>query len=186
MALSNLDRELIQHCLEGKSGAWKRFVDRNVGLISHVVRQCLTSRNLHSNAQDVEDLIADVFALLVKNDFNALRRFKGNSALPTYLTVITRRVVMHKISRPRYRNRLQSIDRVPEPEAPSEFLATAETREQIETAMANLSGSDADLIRLFHLEGKSYREISHHLGVPENSIGPMLSRARSRIRQGNQ
>lgn len=42
---------------------------------------------------------------------------------------------------------------------------------------------EADVIRQFHLEGKSYREISASLGIPENSIGPTLSRALDRMRQ---
>jgi RNA polymerase sigma-70 factor (ECF subfamily) len=35
---------------------------------------------------------------------------------------------------------------------------------------------------MFHLEGKSYLDIGHHIGMPENSVGPMLSRARAKIR----
>ena len=41
---------------------------------------------------------------------------------------------------------------------------------------------DAKIVRQYHLEGRSYREISAGLGVPENSIGPTLSRARARLR----
>jgi RNA polymerase sigma-70 factor, ECF subfamily len=37
-------------------------------------------------------------------------------------------------------------------------------------------------VQQFHLEGRSYREISSRLGVPENSIGPTLSRARAKLR----
>jgi RNA polymerase sigma-70 factor (ECF subfamily) len=36
---------------------------------------------------------------------------------------------------------------------------------------------------MYHLEGKSYREISSVIGMPENSIGPMLSRARAKMRR---
>ena len=38
-------------------------------------------------------------------------------------------------------------------------------------------------MRLYHLEGKSYQEISDRMGMPENSVGPTLSRARRKIRQ---
>ncbi len=34
----------------------------------------------------------------------------------------------------------------------------------------------------FHLEGRSYREISAILGIPENTIGPTLTRASERLR----
>jgi RNA polymerase sigma-70 factor (ECF subfamily) len=39
------------------------------------------------------------------------------------------------------------------------------------------------VVRLFHLEGKSYQEISTAVGMPENSIGPILSRARDKLRR---
>jgi RNA polymerase sigma-70 factor (ECF subfamily) len=36
---------------------------------------------------------------------------------------------------------------------------------------------------MYHLEGKSYQEISAAIGMPENSIGPILSRAREKMRR---
>ena len=45
-----------------------------------------------------------------------------------------------------------------------------------------LASADAEIVRQFHLQGKSYREISESLGIPENTIGPTLSRARERLR----
>jgi RNA polymerase sigma-70 factor (ECF subfamily) len=38
-------------------------------------------------------------------------------------------------------------------------------------------------VRLYHLEGRSYQEISSTVGMPENSVGPMLSRAREKMRK---
>jgi RNA polymerase sigma-70 factor (ECF subfamily) len=46
-----------------------------------------------------------------------------------------------------------------------------------------LPREEAEVVRLYHLEGKSYHEISAHVGIPENSIGPTLSRARARMRR---
>ena len=56
-------------------------------------------------------------------------------------------------------------------------------REQVERLLDELQGDEADIVRLFHLEGKSYHEISRQTGVPENSIGPALSRARAKLRR---
>jgi len=46
----------------------------------------------------------------------------------------------------------------------------------------DLPPKDADVVRAYHLEGRSYREISTKLGIPENSIGPTLTRARDRLK----
>jgi len=37
------------------------------------------------------------------------------------------------------------------------------------------------VVKLFYLEGRSYEEISTHLNVPINSIGPILTRARKKL-----
>ena len=44
-------------------------------------------------------------------------------------------------------------------------------------------GTEAQVVRMYHLEGKNYYEISVAVGLSENSIGPMLSRARNKMRQ---
>jgi RNA polymerase sigma-70 factor (ECF subfamily) len=54
--------------------------------------------------------------------------------------------------------------------------------EELHASIQLLSDNEAAAVRMFHLEGKSYLEIGHHIGMPENSVGPMLSRARAKIR----
>jgi RNA polymerase sigma-70 factor (ECF subfamily) len=56
-------------------------------------------------------------------------------------------------------------------------------REEAQRLLDDLHGEEAEIVRLYHLEGKSYQEISSQTGVPENSIGPTLSRARAKLRR---
>ena len=42
---------------------------------------------------------------------------------------------------------------------------------------------ERQVVRMFHIEGKTYDEISTDLGIPRNSIGPILARARGLLRQ---
>ncbi|MCR4413162.1 MAG: sigma-70 family RNA polymerase sigma factor, partial [Thermoguttaceae bacterium] len=58
-----------------------------------------------------------------------------------------------------------------------------ENREEVERLLEELPESEARIVRMHHLEGRSYQEISRALGVPENSIGPVLSRARMKMRR---
>ena len=62
-------------------------------------------------------------------------------------------------------------------------LSRLENQDLVERMMVGLSTSEAQIIRKYHLESQSYREISEALGVPENTIGPALSRAREKLRQ---
>ena len=41
--------------------------------------------------------------------------------------------------------------------------------------IGGLQGTEALVVRMYHLEGKTYQEISTTVGMPENSIGPILS-----------
>ena len=70
-------------------------------------------------------------------------------------------------------------------ESSKELQRVVEDKEEVQRMLEDLPPSEAEIVRQFHLEGKSYREISSQLGIPENSIGPMLSRARLKMRQGN-
>jgi len=56
-------------------------------------------------------------------------------------------------------------------------------QEELDQLLGELRGSEAAVVRLYHLEGKTYQEISRVVGMPENSVGPMLSRARSKLRR---
>src|ERR1700742_977680 len=57
MALSDIDRNLLQRCLARKPRAWEDFVDRFMGLVVHVVNHSAQSRSLRLTSQDREDLV---------------------------------------------------------------------------------------------------------------------------------
>ncbi|MGC3966788.1 MAG: sigma-70 family RNA polymerase sigma factor [Pirellulales bacterium] len=54
--------------------------------------------------------------------------------------------------------------------------------DEVNRLLDGLQDNEARVVRLYHLEGLSYQEISAAVGMPENSIGPTLSRARERMR----
>jgi RNA polymerase sigma-70 factor (ECF subfamily) len=55
-------------------------------------------------------------------------------------------------------------------------------RETLEKSLQKLSNDEARVIRMFHLEGRSYQEISSETGIPSHSLGPFLSRAREKMK----
>ncbi len=182
MALSELDRELLEHCLAGEPLGWQKFVDRFIGLVVHVINHTAQCRSTNLSAADREDLAAEVFLAIVDNDMAVLRHFRGKSSLATYLTVIARRVVVRKLVEGRSAPPLGDMvaQAEAEDEAPEQRISD---REEVGRLLGALQGSEADIVRMYHLEGKSYQEISHTTGMPENSVGPMLSRARAKLRR---
>ena len=183
MALSEIDRELLDSCLNHESRAWKDFVDRFLGLVVHVINHSASSRGFELNGQDREDLSAEVFLAVLKDDYAVLRRFRRESSLATYLTVIARRVVIRQLLKRQYAAPLPD-------EAADDQAAEAEQRisdrDEVERLMHGLEDREAAAVRMYHLEGRSYQEIGSQIGMPANSVGPILSRARARMRQAGQ
>ncbi len=182
MALSELDRDLLDYCLKGEALGWQKFVDRFMGLVIHVINHTAQCRSTNLSAADREDLAAEVFLAIVDNDMAVLRHFRGKSSLATYLTVIARRVVVRKLVEGR--SAVPLGDLVAQAEAEEdEHEQRIDDREEVGRLLGELQGSEADVVRMYHLEGKTYQEISRSVGMPENSVGPMLSRARAKLRR---
>ncbi len=218
MALSDKDRELLARCLSGDESAWSTFVERFMPLVTHVVNYAADCRAIHLSASDREDLIAEIFVVLLDDDMRVLRHFQQRSSLATYLAVVSRRVAMRRIMHPTTR-RLKgkhlfqsgSSNNGPSNNGPAKGHVSPPTthaaraphttnhaepidqhqsveerisnQEQVELMLGGLAESEAKAIRLFHLEGKSYREISLLIGISENTIGPLLSRTRELLRR---
>jgi len=98
---------------------------------------------------------------------------------------VARRVVIHEITRRRMAEALGHVaaqhPSFRQAQAPARELQRIDNREEIQMMLRDLPHGDAEVVKQFHLEGKSYREISTRLGIPENSIGPTLNRARQRL-----
>lgn len=183
MALSDIDRNLLERCLARKPRAWEDFVDRFLGLVVHVVNHSAQCRSMRLSQQDSEDLSAEVFLALVNRDFDVLRRFRGESSLATYLTVVARRVAVRELLKRKTTSSLSETSVPANDNGHSQPEDRISNQEQVSRLLNGLAGKEADVVRKYHLEGKSYQEISSEVGVPENSIGPTLSRARAKMRQ---
>ena len=185
MPLLTIDRQLIDRCLSHQPGAWNDFVDRYMGLIYHVVHHVAHARSVPLTDADVEDIAADIFLEIVDGDYKVLRAFQGTSALPTYLTVISRRVAIRSILQ---RFREQSLGhatahRASLDEESRDAVEPVIAAEEVERMLGHLSERDAQVVRLYHLKYLNYRQIGKQLGIPENSVGPILAKARRSLKK---
>ncbi len=187
VALTNLDRDLLKRCLAHQPGAWNDFVDRFLGLIYHVVHHTAHLRSAPLRAEDTEDMAAEVLLQIVAHDYGVLRQFRGNSSLATYLTVIARRICIHELTR---KNVAREVHPGPEQRDLNEVEADEmprtpglESLEEVEKLLSKLPAREREVVRLYYIEGRSYEEISTELTIPVNSIGPILSRRRKKLRK---
>lgn len=184
MALSDIDRQLMQRCLTRTPHAWEDFVDRFLGLVVHVVTHTAHARSIAVSTHDLEDLASEVFVAILADDYAVLRRFRGQSSLATYLTVVARRVVVKELLKRRIIANAASAEMGEvEDESAGDHEQRVSDHEEVQRLLNELQGDEADIVRLYHLEGKTYDEISRQTGVPENTIGPALSRARAKMRR---
>lgn len=186
MALTDIDRRLLKQCLIRAPRAWEDFIDRFIGLFLHVIQHTANARSVHLSADDTDDLCAEILLVLLQNDFAVLRHFRGKASLATYLTVVARRVVVRELVQ---RKQAEAMGHVAahgnavDAAGGATEVQRIENSDEVKLLLGQLGSSDSEIFRKFHLEGRSYRQISEELGISENSIGPTLTRARDRLRE---
>lgn len=188
MPLTETDRQLINRLLSGSSAGWVDFVDRYAPLVTQVIRHTGHAHSLKLNTDDLDDLTADVFAALLDRDMGAIRGFRGRSSFATYLTVVIRRIALRKLTQRRY---LQAFGHVKAHQAslasgePDSGSRQVDAKDEVDSLMVRLPESMRDVVKLFFLQGQSYKAISRTLGIPFNSIGPTIARAKEMLRQSH-
>jgi RNA polymerase sigma factor (sigma-70 family) len=130
---------------------------------------------------DVEDVVQDVFVAALQN----AGRFKGDSSLWTWMTVITvnrcrshhrRRKVIRRVMGILLARRMEQAD-----PADSASLGDEISRE-VRTAVAALKPVFREAIVLFYLEHKSVAEISRLVRASPATVEVRLHRARKKLR----
>ena len=183
------DRVLVQRMLSGDSSAWQTFVQSHGRLVRSRVADVASTFGRSRDESAIDDATAEVFAALLSNNAAALRAFAGRSSLSTYVAVIATRSATRGFARrrlPLATPESQSLDESAHDNTtgdPVKELIDSEQQQRIRTLIQRLPDRQRDLIRLFHLEGQTYEQISQDLGVPVGSIGPTLRRAEAKLRQ---
>jgi RNA polymerase sigma-70 factor, ECF subfamily len=183
--LRDIDRQLLDRCLRHQPRAWNDFVDRYMGLIYHVIHHVAHARSVVLTDVDIEDIAAEIFLAIVDDDYQVLRNFKGASSLPTYLTVVARRVCVKEVIK-RFREAELGHSTAHRAIVDDESQSEAEpiiAAEEVERMLTDLPEREADVVRLYHLKYLNYRQIGKQLGIPENSVGPILAKARRSLKR---
>lgn len=187
MAEIDPDRRILELCLAQDPAGWREFVERCTGLIVSVVQHTAHCRSVPLTADDLEDLCSEVFLAILANQMGVLKQYRGEAQLSTYLAVIARRVVVKELTRRRMAEALGHVpvhhDALEQAGAEHERI---DNQEIVALMLSGLSEKESAIVRHYHLEGRSYAEISARVGVPENSIGPLLARAREKLRRSGQ
>ena len=171
------DAQLVQQCLRGEGPAWEELVRR------HTRRVFNLCYRFTGNATEAEDLSQEVFLRL----YRTLASYKpAFGAFPTWLTSVTRNLLVDHYRRTRHDRQTDSIDdAMPQVEqkhstarAPDKLAQAAELSAQLQRGLARLSPELRESVILRDLQGLEYNEIQQVLQVPEGTVKSRINRGR--------
>ena len=144
-------------------------------------------RSRITESDGVEDVMQNIALALVRQR-ESLPEIRQIGAW--LYQVAVRQVLMYRRTRGRRRNfedRLAqgaAADTGPsEPLGPVDRVLAAEKQEQVQQAMQSLNELDRQILMLKYTEGWSYRQLSEHLGVKEDTVEYRLMKARKNLRR---
>ena len=178
------ESNLTARCAAGEAQACQELVDEHQRMVYHLALQLL------GNHEDALDLSQDVFLTV----FRSIHRFRGDSALQTW---IYRIVINHVRNRQRWWRRRRRSDQISldavmaehgEPAAPiastspERALDQKELGRQLWRALGRLPFEQRSTVILRELHGMRYAEIAFSLGVTTAAVKSRLARARQTLR----
>ncbi|MCL5283900.1 MAG: sigma-70 family RNA polymerase sigma factor [Armatimonadetes bacterium] len=182
---NELDSEILQRCRQGDRDAFDQLFRRYQQSIYNFAYR------LTGDADEASDITSDAFLRV----FNAINTFRGDASFTTWLFRIVTNVFLDEKKRQRVRAH-SSLDeyqsdvesgyerQVTDPSpTPSEIVESEERSELIQNAINQLPEYQRVMVVLFHIEGKSYEEISHIMQMPIGTVKSRLNRARLALRE---
>jgi RNA polymerase sigma-70 factor (ECF subfamily) len=154
------DGELIARWRAGDERAATLLVERHAGALARYAASL-------GVREDLDELVQDTFV----RAFASLDRFRGESALRTWLFTIERRLLL---DRRRARRRGREEVAIEGADAASEYdaldsLVAGETERKVRAAVARLSPTQREVFTLRVGEGLSYKEIAEAVGTTEGA-----------------
>ena len=178
MSLPLHDNELLAAARGGDQAAFRALVERYQSVVAGVVIGML------GRGDDADDVGQETFIRF----YAALRQFRGDAALGTYLRRIAMNLSLNAIKRRRrLRWRFLSRDE-PSPalfEPPVEAYdpEAGERRDVVRWAIAQLNETHRSVVVLRLLEERSTNEVAEVLQLPAGTVMSRLSRGMSELRR---
>ncbi len=129
------------------------------------------------------DRMDDVLQEAYVRAFRALPRFRGDSALGTWLYRIVYNVALDELSRVSRAAELPLDDTDERRDPGGDVAGSVALRDSLEQALRRLAPEDRAAVLLVDAQGFDYRSAGEVLGVPEGTVASRLNRARAALRR---
>lgn len=188
---SRAEQALVARCIGREADAWRQMIAQFGALVAHAARTTLHRVLKTVDPHQVDEATQAIWAALVEDDHRRLKSFAGQSALSTWLTVLsTRRTLdfirteMRKGSLKHVHLEQEDADLVKDlrdPASPDDAFAGEEAAQLFE-AMERLATEDRLILKMYYLDGLSYRSIARAMRVAPNTVSSYLFRAREKLK----
>jgi len=178
---------LVRRCIAGDSAAWEELVERHHRRVYNICYRFAGS------ASDAEDLTQEVFIKI----YRTLASYDvERGAFTTWLTTITRNLLVDHFRKTKQERRTDSLDAIPAEEAdatplseripdhapgPEAKARSRETGEAVHEALQRLSPELRETVILRDLQDMDYRDIATVLKVPEGTVKSRINRGRAEL-----
>ncbi|HEV3028592.1 MAG TPA: sigma-70 family RNA polymerase sigma factor [Planctomycetota bacterium] len=180
--MSTDDRDLVRRCVAGEQGSWDEFVRRTRSAILRGATVALRKFRV-VDKDSIENVHQQVYLELLRDGSRTLRSFRAESDLEGWVAVIAMRTGYRLMRQRQPEAPLPNLLPAAPTPAPGEKAERAELLNQLDAAFRKLDPREAALLRLSYYEKMSYQEIAAALGLPMNSVSPLLIRAKDRLKK---
>lgn len=189
---SDAERELVRRCVRGDATGWNDMIQQYGALVAHAARTTLTRVLKNVDPNQVDEAAQAVWTALCEDGCRRLKSFASQSALSTWLTVLaTRKTLdfirteMRKGSMRHVQLESEDADLLGDLQDTHTALRTAgdEDLQVLHDALERLPGEDRLILKMYYLDGLSYRTIAQTLRVAPNTVSSYIFRAREKLKQ---
>jgi RNA polymerase sigma-70 factor (ECF subfamily) len=173
------ERELVRRCLDGEEQAWQEFHARYRPVVERLAAAAL--KRGRSGQDLVEEIASSVFEALVDGRYKALRSFRWQCSIETWLRILVRTFMIRRLRRKTPRP--QPKESTQPEEEPPEVAMAAEARGEVRRAIRELPDRERGVLTAFFVEDASYAEISRRFGLPMGTVATVIARTRARLRE---
>jgi RNA polymerase sigma-70 factor (ECF subfamily) len=166
------DETLVRQAQKGDEPAFRELVAR------HQDRAYALALRMTGSAADAEEVAQDAFV----RAWRALPAFRFEAAFGTWLHRIVARLALDRREQLARRAKREAPEAdAPEPAAPEKEPNPEGAR--LERLLGALTEKARAAVVLYYYEDRSVAEAARILGVPENTVKTLLSRARMALRE---